>query len=32
VKRYVGAFYGRTSIDGLDDLDSVGGRAGAYCS
>ena len=30
VKPYVGAFYRRTSIDGLDDLDSVGGRAGVY--
>ena len=30
VKPYVGAFYRRTSISGLDDLDSVGGRAGAY--
>jgi hypothetical protein len=30
VKPYVGAFYRRTKIDGLDDLDSVGGRAGVY--
>jgi hypothetical protein len=30
VKPYVGAFYRRTSISGLDDLDSAGGRAGAY--
>ena len=30
VKPYVGAFYRRTSIDGLPDLDSVGARAGAY--
>lgn len=30
VKPYVGAFYRRTSIEGLEDLDSVGGRAGAY--
>ena len=30
VKPYAGAFWRRTSIDGLDDLDSVGGRAGAY--
>ena len=30
VKPYVGAFYRRSSIDGLKDLDSVGGRAGAY--
>src|SRR3954471_13587303 len=29
VKPYVGAFYRRTSISGLDDLDSFGGRAGA---
>lgn len=26
----VGAFYRRTNIDGLADLDSVGARAGAY--
>jgi hypothetical protein len=30
VKPYVGAFYRRTDIDGLPDLDSVGGRAGLY--
>jgi hypothetical protein len=30
VKPYVGAFYRRTSIEGRRDLDSVGGRAGAY--
>jgi opacity protein-like surface antigen len=30
VKPYVGAFYRRTYIDGLDDLDSAGARAGAY--
>ena len=30
LKPYVGAFYRRTRIDGLDDLDSVGGRAGVY--
>jgi hypothetical protein len=30
VKPYVGAFYRRTSIDGLDDLNSLGARAGAY--
>jgi opacity protein-like surface antigen len=30
VKPYVGAFYRRSSIDGLDDLDSVGGRAGVF--
>jgi len=28
VKPYVGAFYRRTYIDGLDDLDSIGYRAG----
>jgi hypothetical protein len=32
VKPYVGAFYRRTSIDGLADLDSYGGRAGVYLS
>jgi hypothetical protein len=30
VKPYVGAFYRRTYIDGRDDLDSAGGRAGVY--
>jgi len=30
VKPYVGAFYRRTDVDGLPDLDSVGARAGAY--
>jgi opacity protein-like surface antigen len=30
VKPYVGAFFRRTKIEGRDDLDSVGGRAGAY--
>jgi hypothetical protein len=30
VKPYVGGFYRRTDIDGLPDLDSVGGRAGIY--
>jgi hypothetical protein len=30
VKPYIGAFYRRTEIDGLADLDSVGGRVGAY--
>ena len=30
VKPYVGAFYRRTSIEGLRDLDSVGGRIGVY--
>ena len=28
IKPYVGAFYRRTYIDGLDDLDSIGYRAG----
>ena len=28
IKPYVGAFYRRTFIDGLDDLDSIGYRAG----
>jgi hypothetical protein len=32
VKPYVGAFYRRTSVDGLPDLDSWGGRAGVYLS
>ena len=27
---YSGAFYSRTYIDNLPDLDSVGGRAGVY--
>ena len=30
VKPYVGAFFRRTKIDGLDDLDSAGARAGVY--
>jgi hypothetical protein len=30
VKPYLGAFYRRTDINGLPDLDSVGGRAGVY--
>lgn len=30
VKPYVGAFYRRTDIETLPDLDSVGGRAGVY--
>jgi hypothetical protein len=30
VKPYVGAFYRRAYIDGLPDLNSAGGRAGAY--
>lgn len=30
VKPYVGVFYRRTYIDGLSDISSMGGRAGAY--
>jgi hypothetical protein len=30
VKPYVGAFYRRTYVDGLEDINSAGGRAGAY--
>ena len=30
IKPYVGVFYRRTYITGLDDLNSYGGRAGAY--
>lgn len=30
VAPYVGAYYRRTFIEGLDDLDSYGGRVGAY--
>jgi len=30
IKPYIGAFYRRTFITGLDDLDSYGGKAGAY--
>jgi hypothetical protein len=30
IKPYVGAFYRRTYISGLDDLNSYGARAGAY--
>jgi len=30
IKPYIGAFYRRTFITGLDDLDSYGGRAGGY--
>ena len=30
LKPYVGAFYRRTYIDGLPDINSAGGRAGAY--
>jgi len=30
VKPYIGAFYRRAYVDGLPDIDSVGGRAGIY--
>jgi hypothetical protein len=30
LKPYVGVFYRRTYVDGLADINSVGGRAGAY--
>jgi hypothetical protein len=30
VKPYIGVFYRRTYVSGQSDLDSVGGRAGAY--
>jgi len=30
IKPYIGAFYRRTYISGLDDLNSYGARAGAY--
>jgi hypothetical protein len=30
LKPYIGAFYRRTYVDGLPDINSVGGRAGAY--
>jgi hypothetical protein len=30
IKPYVGVFYRRTFFSGLDDLDSLGGRFGAY--
>ena len=30
IKPYVGAFFRRTYITGIDDLNSYGGRAGAY--
>ncbi|HSD97431.1 MAG TPA: hypothetical protein VLB06_09855 [Sulfuricaulis sp.] len=30
VSPYLGAFYSRTYIDNLPDLDSIGGRAGVY--
>ena len=32
LKPYVGAFYRKTSIDGFDDLNSAGGRAGLFFS
>lgn len=32
IKPYVGAFYRRTYIENLPDLESVGGRAGIYMS
>ena len=32
LKPYVGAFYRKTSIEGFDDLDAAGGRAGVYIS
>ena len=32
LKPYVGAFFKRASIEGFDDLDSVGGRVGAVFS
>jgi hypothetical protein len=30
IKPYVGVFYRRTYVDGLPDIDSAGGKAGAY--
>jgi hypothetical protein len=30
LRPYAGLFYRRTMIDGLDDLDSIGGRAGLF--
>jgi hypothetical protein len=30
LRPYAGLFYRRTMIEGLDDLDSIGGRAGLY--
>ncbi len=30
LRPYAGVFYRRTMIEGLDDLDSTGGRAGLY--
>jgi hypothetical protein len=30
LRPYIGAFYRRTMIEGLDDLNSIGGRAGLY--
>jgi len=32
IKPYIGAFYRRTYIENLPDLESVGGRAGVYMS
>lgn len=32
ISPYLGAYYQRTFIDGLDDLNSLGGRVGAYKS
>ena len=32
LKPYIGAFYRKTDIEGFDDLDSAGGRAGVYFS
>lgn len=32
LKPYIGAFYRKTSIEGFDDLNSAGGRAGIYLS
>jgi hypothetical protein len=30
LKPYIGAFYRRTYVDGLPDINSAGGRAGVY--
>ncbi|MCW8924555.1 MAG: hypothetical protein OQK69_13165 [Gammaproteobacteria bacterium] len=32
LKPYIGAFYRKTTIEGFEDLDSAGGRAGFYFS
>ncbi|MDH5388049.1 MAG: hypothetical protein OEY06_06335 [Gammaproteobacteria bacterium] len=32
LKPYLGVFYHKTSIEGFDDLDAAGGRAGVYLS